>query len=320
VTSRTGAPSGSPPAGRRGREDADVGGQVGDLGGCIVAFPGQGVDAGSVVQVLERARGDELVAALAGRHAAGWRTPGALSDPAIAQPAMFVASMVRARSFRGRTALVVGHSLGEIAALVFAGAMDAGTGLDLAHERGRACHEVTGRCPGQMIVVLGLTEDRVEALREDAVRATGEVLDLAAVNAEHQAVLSGTAAAAAAAAHLARAAGGHTVALPIHGPFHSRLMAPARERFLAALLAAPLTPPCLPWRSTIDGWAHTDPAAIRTALADALVEPVRWSRTISTAAEGGAFALVDVGPDEVLARLEYPGGVRAVGLDGWPTP
>ena len=126
--------------------------------------------------------------------------------------------------------LIAGHSLGELAALVAAGALDADEGLRLAVVRGRLMEEASEVSPGGMLAVLG-GED--EVVREVAAEFG---LTVANDNAPGQVVLSGDAETIGEARKALRADGAKAIRLPVAGAFHSPLMEPRRpERFRDAL-------------------------------------------------------------------------------------
>lgn len=292
-------------------------GDVRGVDSVVLAFPGQGADPRAVVRALETHRYDHLVVRLAEQFAIDDWPSADLTDPRLAQPATFVASTVRARRVRDRVSIALGHSLGELAAVVFADAIDEDAALHLAIARGRICSDVQNSVEGEMLAVLGLTDSVVEGIRRQAIYSSGGVLDIAAVNAHTQLVLSGERPAVEVASRLAKAAGGYALRLPVHGAFHSRLLAPAVPAFEDVLARTPFKSPALPWHSTIDGRIHNDPPSIRAALKDALIRPVRWARTLSVVMAKCPRTIVDVGPDDVLARLPYRGPGRVVPIDSW---
>ena len=278
--------------------------------GVVLGFPGQAVDVDVVCRTLARHRRDPLVAALARAcEVDDWRLVS-LRERSVMQPAIVVAGVVRARRVSGQASLVVGHSLGEITALVVAGAVDEEAGLHMAMARERICNEAALRSPGDMVAVLGLPEHAVERLRRQIVADTQEILDIAAVNRPEQIVLSGARRATAKVARLAQALGGYSVRLPIDGPYHSSLMQAAVRPLERVVAQIDVREPAVDWMSTIDGQVHTDPDEIRTCVLDALVMPVRWARALSDIVAAGYSTMIDVGPGDALSRLHDQPGLR----------
>ena len=213
----------------------------------------------------------------------------------FAQPAIFCASIAGWRALRDEQpeppVAVAGHSLGELAALVAAGALDEDDALALVVERGRLMAEAGG---GTMLALLGASDERADTL------AAAHGVAVANFNAPGQIVLSGDAEALDAAAAEARAEGLKALELGVAGAFHSPSMAPAVEPFTEALRAVAFREPSVPVVSCSTTAPMTDPVS---ELAAALTQPVRWNATMHALVELGADRFVDVGPGRVLAKL-----------------
>ncbi len=144
----------------------------------------------------------------------------------IAQPAILTASLaaLRVMEHLGIEAVVgVGHSLGELSALRWAGAMDDSAALRIAQTRGKAMAGVPGP-PGAMASI-GAGQFDVEQL------LNGNDVVIAGLNAPGQTVVSGEAGAVRRVAAAARARGWDSANLPVSHAFHSPLMAPAVSTF-----------------------------------------------------------------------------------------
>lgn len=214
-----------------------------------------------------------------------------------AQPAIFCASLASWTRIAARVAPVAlaGHSLGELSALVAAGALDELDALQLVVLRADLMAR-SGRASGggTMLAVVGGTPARAAAL------AARHGIFVANDNAPDQVVLSGGSAELAAAAVAAKTDGLRTVALSVAGAFHSPHMSAAVEPFRAALAKVQFRAPTVPVLSCASTRRFVDPAR---ELADALVRPVRWRETMLALAAAGANTFIDVGPGRVLARL-----------------
>jgi enediyne polyketide synthase len=196
----------------------------------------------------------------------------------------------------------LGHSLGELAALCWAGALDerSATGLAAARaEAMRAAAEATG--DGAM-VALACGSAEAEAL----LAAAGQrpALVVAALNSPRQTVLSGPRPAVMAAAALARARGIAATVLPTGAAFHSPAMAGAAPAYGAALAATRFAPMEKPVFSTIAGRRLEKGEPLAPLLLRQLTEPVLFAPA-REALE--ADLLIEVGAGEVLAQLA--GGV-----------
>ena len=215
------------------------------------------------------------------------------TSTAFAQPAIFVASVAGWRECDVHDLIAMaGHSLGELSALVAAGALDVEAGLRLVVLRGRLMDEVA--TDGGMVALLGGDPDEARRL------AAEHGLAVANDNAPGQLVLSGPSAGVETLTRVARAEGFKALKLDVAGAFHSPAVAAARDPFLNALRATDWHEPSVPVISGVTAAPFSDYAE---QLAEALVAPVRWREVMTTLFDLGARDFVDVGPGRVLARL-----------------
>lgn len=214
----------------------------------------------------------------------------------FAQPAIFCASIAGWMELSGRVrpAALAGHSLGELGALVAAGALDPLSGLELAVRRGELMAVAETGEPEGMLAVLKATEEQVEGLAQQY-----EVV-VANDNAPGQVVLAGPLQRLRAASTAAREQGVRAILLDVAGAFHSPSMAPAVEPFREALDGVEFRPPAVPVISGSTTQPFTD---VRAELAEAIIRPVRWRETMLALAALGADTFVDFGPGSVLAGL-----------------
>jgi [acyl-carrier-protein] S-malonyltransferase len=210
--------------------------------------------------------------------------------------------------------VMAGHSLGEFTALAAAGAVSWETALLLVKERGRIMAEASGTQPGGMLAIVGLDEDQVEAIRLQASRL-GQ-LYLANRNADVQFVLSGELPAVAEAERLALAAGARrALILTVPLPAHSPLMEAAGGAFRAVLDRLPLDKmPEFPILGNATGQAIASINELRQELANHLLRPVDWARTMVSLRAMQVATVVELGPGRVLASLAAK---HIPGVDTW---
>lgn len=210
-----------------------------------------------------------------------------------AQLASFTLGLVAADAARTaghRPGVVAGHSLGELTALVVAGALEVADGARLVLERGRAMVSACDANPGTMAAVLGLEHRRVV----DAIAAIDDVW-VANDNAPGQAVVAGTHDGVGAAETMVRATGAmKVVALPVAGAFHTPLMAPAATHLAGAIAATPFAPSTVPVVANVDAEPRTEGFA--DPLARQLTAPVRWRESIVALAGLGVDEWWELGP------------------------
>lgn len=232
--------------------------------------------------------------------------PTACAATAVAQPALFAASLTawRALSDAGVTPVVVaGHSLGEVTATVAAGSLTVRDGARLVAERGQAMGRASRANPGGMAAVLALGEPEAAALR-DVLTATGRArVTVANDNARGQLVLSGPADELAQAVEAARELGGRIRALDVEGAFHSPAMTPAVVAVARVLQQVPVHDPVVPLLSATSGAPVTDGAAVARALSDGVLATVRWRAVQERLVDQGIDTAIEVGPGGVLRGL-----------------
>ncbi len=197
-------------------------------------------------------------------------------------------------------AFVAGHSLGEYSALCCAGAIDFPQAVALVRKRGELMEAAVPRGQGAMAAVMGLEDAEVSACCD----ATDGVVVAANFNAPGQVVIAGEAAAVANAADACKTAGAkRAVLLDVSGPFHSPLMARARDEFAAALADVELRMPAIPLVQNVDAGVAEDLTALRDKLLAQLSAPVLWSSSVTTMVDAGVDRFVECGPGSVLAGL-----------------
>ncbi len=230
---------------------------------------------------------------------------GELALTANTQPAVLTASVAAAAACaeRGlRPEIAAGHSLGEYAALVVAGALRFADALRVVRKRGQFMQEAVPVGSGAMAAIMGLGLGEVERVCAEAAR--GEVLQVANVNSAQQIVVAGHRASVERAVAVAGERGGRkSVVLPVSAPFHCELMAPAAERLSRELESIPTADPRIPVVRNVDAGVTRTAADVKPFLLRQVASPVRWSDCVARLAAEGANTFVGVGPGRVLTAL-----------------
>ena len=217
----------------------------------------------------------------------------------VTQPAIFLHSVVLAKSQAGAPDMVAGHSLGEFSALVAAGALSFEDGLRLVSLRAQAMQECCEMQPGAMAAIIGLPDARIE---EVCAGIPGVVP--ANYNSPGQVVISGEEAAVDKACEILKADGAkRALRLPVSGAFHSPLMEPAREKLARAIEATPFQAPRCPVYQNVTAAPTEDPVLIKENCLKQLTSPVKWTQSVLNMAADGATEFVELGPGTVLTGL-----------------
>ncbi len=224
----------------------------------------------------------------------------ALTKTLNTQPALFVVDVVVGTLLvqHGVTpAATAGHSLGEYAACVLAGAISYVDGLRLTRLRGELMYEAGLSRPGKMAAVLGLTEAEVDA----AISGIDGTVVAANVNTPTQIVISGDAAAVEAAVPALQTAGARrAILLPVSGAFHSPLMAPAADGLRRALESTSIVDASIPIVANVSATPLVAADDVRNALIAQLTARVRWVESIERLRDDGYGPFVETGPGAVL--------------------
>jgi acyl transferase domain-containing protein/Zn-dependent alcohol dehydrogenase/acyl carrier protein len=219
-----------------------------------------------------------------------------LDQTAYAQPALFAIQIGLAALWKSWGIVpdgVVGHSIGELAALHVAGVLSLPDAIRIVVHRGRIMQEATGL--GRMASV-GLSE--AEAI--DLIKPYGTRLSVGAINAPRSVVLSGEEDALnAVLATLASRGISHRM-LPVQYAFHTAQMAPFGDRLSRAIAGVQPATPALPVYSTVTGALATDLRFDELYFGRNLREPVRLAGAIAAMANDGYDVFVEISPHPVL--------------------
>ena len=194
--------------------------------------------------------------------------------------------------------VVVGHSVGEFAALASVGAMSEGEAIGLVRERGLAMAAAARERPGAMAAILGLEDHLVETLCR-------KILGVwpANYNCPGQIVVSGENAAVEECCAEAESLGARrAIRLKVSGAFHSPLVGQAGRALKPAIDRIRFSDPVKPFMSTVT--AKIEPAQrLGALLVDQLTAPVRFTQAAGELMRGGVTTFVEIGPGSVLSGL-----------------
>jgi acyl transferase domain-containing protein len=221
-------------------------------------------------------------------------SPGRLDRTEVAQPAIFAVQVAVARSWRrlGITPdVVIGHSMGEVAAAHVAGALTLEQAVELIVLRGQFTQEVRG------LGAMAAAERDAERVRA-TIGALGVDVVVAAVNGPSSCVLSGPVADLAAATAALERDGARCIPIPGGYPFHGPLMAPCAEALRRALDGLAPQEPMVRLLSSVE--PHGQPLRDADYWARNVREPVLLWPALDLLLDQGEHALVEVGVHPVL--------------------
>jgi [acyl-carrier-protein] S-malonyltransferase len=228
-----------------------------------------------------------------------------LKQTKVTQPAVFLHSVISALCLGDafEPSMAAGHSLGEFSALVATGALSFEDGLRLVYARAMAMQKACEAAPGTMAAIIGLSDDKVEAVCAE-VSKPGDVVVPANYNCPGQLVISGDVNAINVACEKLKAAGAkRALPLKVGGAFHSPLMQPAKDELEAAIERTMFNEPKCPIYQNVDGKPHTNPAEIKSNLIAQLTSSVRWTYSVQNMIADGADDFTECGPGKALQGM-----------------
>ena len=197
---------------------------------------------------------------------------------------------------------VAGHSLGEYSALVAADVLSFADALKLVEYRAQVMAEASQRQACTMAAILGLDEETLQDLCEDA--SSDGVVQIGNYNCPGQLIVSGDTAAVEAVMDSAKAAGAkRCVQLEVSGAFHSALMGPAQEQLQTVIDDFQFNDPRVQVVANVTGEIVKTTAEIRRLLIGQVTSAVQWEKSIRTIGAAGISHFVEVGPGTVLSGM-----------------
>ena len=227
-----------------------------------------------------------------------------LTQTKFTQPAIFAHSVALFEKVNMKPDMVAGHSLGEFSALVAAGVLSFETALDLVSLRGKLMQEAGHQQPGTMAAIIGMDDDVVDRICEEASSKVGKPVVAANYNSPGQLVISGDVEAVEKAVDMAKEQGCRLAKLlPVSGAFHSPLMEPAYKSFKRRVVEIEFSSAKIPVYSNVTGVGTTEPDIIKENVIFQLTNPVKWTDTLKNMEAAGATDFIEIGPGKVLQGL-----------------
>jgi [acyl-carrier-protein] S-malonyltransferase len=272
-------------------------------------FPGQGSFEAGMGREIATAVPEAMAVYDVGSEAAGidlkhlcFEAPAEeLLETEIQQPALVATSLAIDAALRARGIspdFVVGHSVGEFAALGSAESLTVEQAIGLVRERGLAMAEAAKERPGSMAAILGLADEVVEALCKKIANVWP-----ANYNCPGQLVISGETPSVDEACSEAEKEGARrAIRLRVSGAFHSPLVERASERLRPAVERVHFGDPRAAFMSTVTAKIE-DAHKLHRLLVEQLTAPVRFTQAARELVSDGVTTFVEVGPGNVLSGL-----------------
>lgn len=215
------------------------------------------------------------------------------------QPCVYCVDLAAAKALEEagvKPDFAAGFSLGEVAALAYAGVFTPEEGFGFVCRRGEAMQQAAEENPGAMAAVLKLPNETVERLCEGFSKVWP-----VNYNCPGQLVVAGDPAQVDAFCGKAAEAGGRAKKLAVGGGFHTPFMRGAGEKLKEALSALRLCEPCLPVYSNATAQPYGGDMA--DLLVRQVQSPVRWQETVEALIAAGVDTFFECGPGKTLCGL-----------------
>ncbi len=219
------------------------------------------------------------------------------------QPAIVTMSLAAYRAFAQygiEADMAAGLSLGEYSALTAAGVFTLSQVIPLVRKRGRFMQEAVPEGRGKMTAILGLAEDKVRAVCEEA-RSYG-IVEPSNFNCPGQIVIGGEIKAVDEAARRSMEIGAmKTVDLAVSAPFHTSMLEPAAKRLREELEPMTLLKLTLPVISNVTADFIGESSEVKDLLYRQVMSSVLWEQTIRKMVDSGVRHFVELGPGRILS-------------------
>ncbi|MGC8705195.1 MAG: ACP S-malonyltransferase [Athalassotoga sp.] len=219
------------------------------------------------------------------------------AQPALLTTSMMVFEVIKSKGINFN--VVAGHSLGEYSALVAAGVLSFEDALRAVRLRGELMENAVPSGAGSMMAILGLSPEKIEEIVSNL-----SGVYIANYNSPLQTVVSGEVTALLSAVDIFKNAGAkRVVQLNVSGPFHSPLMAPAKEKLSEFINKIEFRRPNVPVVFNVTGKVAGTLEEMRMNLINQLTSPVRWTESVKTMDEMCVNKYIEVGSGNVLCGL-----------------
>ena len=228
-----------------------------------------------------------------------------LMDTRYTQPAIFIYEVALAMAQdEVRPDCVAGHSLGEYAAMVVAGALSFEEALPFIKTRGQVFYEAFQKHPSAMGAIIGIQDETVLEVLKKVGEEDGENLYIANYNGPGQLVVTGARMSIKKACKILKEMGAkRAIVLPMKGVGHSPNSAEEGAILAEELKKLHFMKPQVPIYQDVDGLPHTDPKEILDNQIKLMTYPVKWTDITMNMARDGVSEFYEVGTDDTLQKI-----------------
>ncbi len=223
-----------------------------------------------------------------------------------AQPAILLTSyasyLAMLEEIQCKPTIMMGHSLGEITALLAAGIMKFEDALGLVKARAMAMDRAVEMMPGAMCAVMTPNIEKIETVCKK-IKKSGDYVEIANYNTLYQTVISGTETAIIKASEIFNTYNIRCVRLNVQGAFHSKLMESAVEELVATANQISFKESDIDVISNVNTEYYSKIENIPDNIGKQIISPVCWTHGLEKIKLEGITNIIDVGPGNVVANM-----------------
>jgi [acyl-carrier-protein] S-malonyltransferase len=226
------------------------------------------------------------------------------SKTSIAQPAISTISLAYAEVLKNlgfSAVLSLGHSLGEVTALVYCGVVSFRDGIRIINKRGEVMEK--GGSQGTMMAVVNIAQEPLAAICKQVSEEVSEPVVIANINAPNQIVISGSKEGIKKAAQLIAKEHGRGIPLKVGGAWHSPYLKNAATEFSGFIDSIDFQSPTSKFYSVVEQKILTDQKEIKDSLKRQMLAQVDWISAIKNIKGLGYETFCEIGPSKILKDL-----------------
>jgi [acyl-carrier-protein] S-malonyltransferase len=226
------------------------------------------------------------------------------SKTSIAQPAISIISLAYAEVLKNlglAGTLSLGHSLGEVTALVYCGVVSFKDGVRIIKKRGEVMEKGGGQ--GTMMAVINIAQKLLADICEQVSKEVSEPVVIANINAPNQIVISGSKDGIKKAAQLIAKEHGRGIPLKVGGAWHSPYLENAATEFSGFIDSIEFSSPATKFYSVVAQKILTDHEEIKDSLKQQMLAQVDWVSAIENIKDLGYKSFCEIGPSKILKDL-----------------
>ncbi|NLL72995.1 MAG: ACP S-malonyltransferase [Clostridiales bacterium] len=228
-----------------------------------------------------------------------------LSKMELVQPAILTTGVAAFRVFIQdadiRPSILLGHSLGEITALVCAGVIDFSNALQLVFVRERLMGDKSIE-KGIMMAIMGMDVKDLDHICK-SISKEHHTVEVSNINSADQIIISGHKEAVEEVVKSVDKLGGRSITINTGNPFHCSMMNPIKERLRRELLKYQYHDFNYPVLSNLDACLYQGKEEVVDRLSEQIVSPVCWKASIDYLVENNITTLIELSPQSVLRNL-----------------